>query len=68
VKTFGGGKAYKDVAKRVDKIPVGIKGTSASPKLALPKAEELLRGLVEKAAMDELGDAIDKIKKKAGGK
>ena len=64
VKTFGGGSAYKDVAKRVDKIPVGIKGTSASPKFALPKAEELLKGLVEKAAEDELGGLLDKLKKK----
>jgi hypothetical protein len=64
VKTFGGGDTYKDVAKRVDKIPVGIKGTSASPKFALPKAEELLKGLVEKAAQDELGNVLDKLKKK----
>lgn len=68
VKTFGGGKAYKDVAKRVDKIPVGIKGTSAAPKFALPKAEDLLKGIVGKAAEDELGGLLekleDKIKKK----
>ena len=67
VKIFGGGKAYKDVAKRVDKIPVGIEGTSASPRFKLPTAEELLRGLVEKAAKDEIGDALDKLKKKAAG-
>ena len=64
VKTFGGGDTYKDVAKRVDKIPVGIKGTSASPKFALPKAEELLKGIVGKAAEDELGGLLDKLKKK----
>jgi uncharacterized protein involved in outer membrane biogenesis len=68
VKRFGGGNAYKEVSKRVDKIPVGIKGTSAAPKFALPKAEELLRGAAQKAAEDELGGLLekleDKIKKK----
>ncbi len=64
VKTFGGGKAYKDVSKRVNKIPVGIKGTSAAPKFALPKAEELLKGLAEKAAEDELGGLLEKLEDK----
>jgi len=64
VKRFGGGKTYKDVSKHVDKIPVTIKGTSASPKFGLPKAEELLQGIVEKKAGEGLSDLFDKIKKK----
>jgi len=64
VKQFGGGDLYRDVAKRVDKIPVGIKGTSAAPKIAAPKAEDLLRGIVEKAAEEQLGDLFEKLKKK----
>lgn len=64
VKRFGGGKAYKDISKHVDKIPIAIKGTSAAPKFALPKAEDLVRGLVEKMAEKELGGLLDKIKKK----
>jgi len=65
VKRFGGGKTYKDVSQHVDKIPVQIKGTSASPKFALPKAEELLKSAVGKTAEKELGGILDKIKKKA---
>jgi uncharacterized protein involved in outer membrane biogenesis len=64
VKRYGGGKTYKDVSKHVDKIPVEIKGTSASPKFGLPKAEDLLKGIVEKKAQEELGGILDKIKKK----
>jgi hypothetical protein len=64
VKQFGGGKAYKDVSKHVDRIPVQIKGTSSAPKFALPKAEELAKGLLEKKASEELGGILDKIKKK----
>ena len=64
VKQFGGGKAYKDVSKHVDKIPVGIKGTSAAPKFALPSAEELAKGILEKKAEEGLNDLLDKIKKK----
>jgi uncharacterized protein involved in outer membrane biogenesis len=64
VKQFGGGKAYKDAQKYVDKIPVEIKGTSASPKLGAPKLEELAKGMLEKKAGEELGGILDKIKKK----
>jgi len=64
VKTFGGGNTYKEVSKRVDKIPVGIKGTSAAPKFALPKAEELLKGVVEKTAEEKLGGLLEDLKKK----
>jgi len=64
VKQFGGGKAYKDVSKHVDKIPVQIKGTSAAPKFGLPKAEELAKGILEKKAEEGISDILDKIKKK----
>ncbi|HEX5136074.1 MAG TPA: AsmA-like C-terminal region-containing protein [Planctomycetota bacterium] len=64
VKQFGGGKAFKDVSKHVDKIPVAIKGTSAAPRFALPKAEDLAKGILEKKAEEGLGDILDKIKKK----
>jgi AsmA-like C-terminal region len=64
VKQFGGGKAYKDAQKYVDKIPVEIKGTSASPQFAAPKLEELAKGILEKKAGEELGGLLDKIKKK----
>jgi uncharacterized protein involved in outer membrane biogenesis len=63
VKRFGGGKTYQDVSKRVDKIPVAIKGTSAAPKFALPSAEDLLKGAVGKEAEKQLGGILDKIKK-----
>jgi hypothetical protein len=58
-KLFGGG-TYKDVTKRVDKIPVRIGGTSASPKFGLPRAEELLRGMAGKAIEDKLREALGK--------
>ncbi len=64
VKTFGGGNTYREVSRRVDKIPVGIKGTSASPKFALPKAEELLKGVAEKTAEEKLGGLLEDLKKK----
>lgn len=64
VKQFGGGKAYKDASKYVDRIPVEIKGTSASPKLGSPKLEDMAKGLIEKKAGEGLGDILDKIKKK----
>jgi hypothetical protein len=63
-KLFGGG-TYKDVAKRVNKIPIRIGGTSSAPKFALPKADDLLKGLAEKALEDELGSALEKLKKKS---
>lgn len=68
VKRFGGGDTYKEVSKRVDRIPVAIKGTSAAPKFALPNKEELLKGIAEKAAEDNLGDILDKLKKKTDKK
>jgi hypothetical protein len=64
VKTFGGGNTYKEVSKRVDKIPVGIKGTSSAPKFALPKAEELLKGVAQKTAEEKLGGLLEDLKKK----
>jgi hypothetical protein len=64
VKLFGGGDAYREVSKRVDRIPIGIRGTSAKPQFALPKKEDLLRGVLEKTAQEELGGVLDKLKKK----
>jgi hypothetical protein len=64
VKRFGGGDAYKEASKHVDKIPVTIQGTSTKPEFGLPRKEDLLKGLVEKAVEGGLLDKLKDDKKK----
>lgn len=46
VKQFGGQGTYAKVAQVAKQIPVRIAGTTSSPQLALPKADDLMQGVV----------------------
>jgi len=59
VKRFGGGKTYKEAAKLVEKLPVGILGTADAPKIRAPRPEDIAKGAIRKG----LGGLIDKLGK-----
>jgi len=59
VKLFGGGDAYAEASKYVDKLPLRIVGTTDKPRLKAPDAKSLARGAIDK----QLGGLLDKIGK-----
>lgn len=62
VKRFGGGDTYRKVARYVEKLPARIEGTTAKPKLKAPRAEDLLKEVVEKKLGKELEELFKKDK------
>ncbi len=62
VKTFGGGKLYSKIGNTIKELPVRIRGTTASPQIKAPKAEDLLKGAATGLLEKGLGKALDKFK------
>lgn len=62
VKRFGGGDTYRKVARYVEKLPMRIEGTTARPQLKAPRAEDLLKDVVEKKLGQELEELFKKKK------
>jgi len=61
VKTFGGGKRYARLSKHIDKIPLGIGGTTLAPRLEpADLAKSIARGAIEKG----LGKALGRLGKR----
>jgi uncharacterized protein involved in outer membrane biogenesis len=62
VKRFGGGDTYRKVARYIDRLPMRIEGTTAKPQLKAPRADDLLKDVVEKQLGKELEDLFKKKK------
>jgi hypothetical protein len=62
VRRFGGGDTYRKVARYIDRLPMRIEGTTAKPQLKAPRADDLLKDVVEKQLGKELEDLFKKKK------
>jgi hypothetical protein len=60
VKRFGGGDTYRKVARYVDRLPMRIEGTTVQPQLKAPRAEDLLKDVLEKKLGKELEELFKK--------
>lgn len=60
VRRFGGGDTYRKVARYVEKLPMRIEGTTAQPQIKAPRAEDLLKDVVEKKLGKELEELFKK--------